>query len=361
MSIEKRWMKGAAVLLVATSAACGGDAQADGAAEAAPATDGSGFVRVINVEVAEVAKSEFTEFIRLTGTVLADQDVIVAAEESGIIRELYVEKGSRVRAGQAIAKIDDRVLAAQVNQAKANADLAREIWERRRTLYEEDQVGSELAYLEAKYAAEQTRATYEGLQERLDRTVVRSPLGGVLDARDIEIGTMVQPGTPIARVLVLDPVKVLAGVPERYAADVRRGARVNVIFDVLGQDFDAELTYVGAAVEPRSRTFPVEFRIPNAEGMIKPEMVANIGLVRSTIDEALVVPEEALVRIENGFVVFVVRGAEGEETVEARTVVRGPAQQNQVVVEEGISAGDRLVVVGQQQVANGDRVRVVTR
>jgi membrane fusion protein (multidrug efflux system) len=150
-------------------------------------------------------------------------------------------------------------------------------------------------------------------------------------------------------------------VPERYAADVTRGARVTVEFEVLNQTYDAELSYVGAAVDPRSRTFPVEFRIPNPEGTIKPEMVAKIGLVRSTIDAAYVVPEEALVRVEDGFVAFVVTGPDGSETVEARRVVRGPSQQNQVVVEEGLSAGDRLVVRGQQQVAEGDRVRVVGR
>ncbi len=156
-------------------------------------------------------------------------------------------------------------------------------------------------------------------------------------------------------------MKVTAGVPERYAADVQRGAKVSVSFDVLRQTFDGELTYVGAAVDSRSRTFPVEFRIPNPDGTIKPEMVANIGLVRSTIADAIVVPEEALVRTEQGFVTFVVTGAEGEERVETRAVTRGSSQHNKVVVEEGLVPGDELVVVGQQQVAAGDRVRVVSR
>ena len=358
MSIENGWMNGLTAALLLTVAACGGDAQADGAGT--PAEDGSGtFVRVINVEVMPVETSEFTELIRLTGTVMADQDVMVAAEESGIIRELFVEKGDWVRADQPIAKIDDRVLAAQVNQARANAELAEEVWQRRKTLYEVDQVGSELAYLEARYAAEQTKASLTALQERLERTVVRAPISGVMDSRVVEVGTMVQPGTPLARVVVLNPVKIVAGVPERYAADVDRGARVGVEFTVLNQTYDGTLTYVGAAVDPSSRTFPVEFRIPNPEGTIKPEMVANIGLVRGTLESAIVVPEESLIRVENGFVAFVVTGSDDAPTVEARPVVRGAAQQNRVVVEDGLEPGDRLVVVGQQQVADGDRVRVV--
>lgn len=358
MTIDSGWMRGLAVIGALAAAACGGDAQADGSASEAGPGNG-GFVRVINVEVMPVETREFTELIRLTGTVMADQDVRVAAEESGVVRELFAEKGDRVRAGQPIAKIDDRVLRAQVAQAQANADLAEEVWQRRKTLYEVDRVGSELAYLEARYAAEQTRASLAALQERLERTVVRAPISGVMDSREVEVGTMVQPGTPLARIVVLDPVKIVAGVPERYAADVSRGAKVTAEFPVLNQTIEGTLSYVGAAVDPQSRTFPVEFRIRNPEGTIKPEMVANIGLVRGTRDDAIVVPEEALVRVEDGFVAFVVTGPDSEPVVEARPVERGPAQRNQVVVTEGLATGDRLVVVGQQQVADGDRVRVV--
>lgn len=358
MSIDNGWMKGLATALLVGLAACGGDAQADGAAESEEGGT-SGFVRVINVEVMEVQVAGFTELIRLTGTAMANQDIMIAAEESGVVREVYAEKGDWVQSGQQIAKIDDRVLSAQVSQARAASELADEIWRRRKTLFEVDQVGSELAYLEARYAAEQSQANLAALQERLERTVVRSPISGVMDSRGVEVGTMVQPGTTLARVVVLNPVKVVAGVPERYAAHVARGAKVGVEFAALNQTYEATLTYVGAAVEPRSRTFPVEFRIPNPQGTIKPEMIANIGLVKATIDEAVVVPEESLVRVENGFVAFVVKGSGEEQRVEARRVVRGAAQQNQVVVEEGLEPGDQLVVVGQQQVANGDRVRIV--
>lgn len=358
MSIARGWTKGLVVPLLVGLVACGGDAQADGAG-AAEGGEGEGFVRVINVEVTPVETREFTELIRLTGTVLANQDVRVAAEESGVIREIFVEKGDRVREGEPIAKIDDRVLRAQVNQAKANSELAEEVWQRRKVLYEEDHVGSELAYLEARYAAEQAAASLAALQERLERTVVRSPLTGVMDSREIEVGTMVQPGTAVARVVVLNPVKVIAGVPERYAADVHRGSKVSVEFPVLNETHDGTLTYVGAAIDAASRTFPVEFRIPNPAGAIKPEMVANIGLVRGTLSDAIVVPEESLVRVQGGFIAFVVTGPEDEPVVSARSVTRGASQQNQVVVEEGLEPGDRLVVVGQQEVADGDRVRIV--
>jgi membrane fusion protein (multidrug efflux system) len=332
---------------------CGGG-QAEGSEEE------SEYTRVLNVEVATVGITSFTEIIRLTGTVQADKDVVISAEESGVIREITVDKGSWVQAGQAIFRMDDELLKAQVEQAQAMSSLAREVWERRKRLYEEDQVGSELAYLEAKYAAEQATANLNLLEARLARTVIRAPIDGILDSREVEVGTMVGPGTPVARIVDNNPVRITGGVPERYATDVQAGAQVTVIFDVLPDEpFVGRISYVGAVVNPRNRTFPVELRLSNPGGLIKPEMVANVEVVRQTWEEAMVVPQEALIRVEAGYIVFVVENEGGVDLVGSRSVELGPAQQNEVVILSGIEAGDRLIVVGQQSVAAGDRVNVV--
>lgn len=357
MKMDRRgWIgRGAAVALAAVVGACGGDAAANGSAGEAET-----FTRVVNVETATVEPERFVEVIRLTGTVEANQDVQVSAEETGVVREILVEKGNPVRTGQPILRIDDRVLRAQVEQARARADLAEETWQRRQRLFEEDAVGSELAYLEAKYAAEETRANLQTLEERLERTVVRAPLAGILDRRLVEVGTMVNAGTPVVRIVDLDPVKITAGVPERFAADVAPGAEAEVRLDAFsGRVFEGGISYVGASVDPGNRTFPVELDLPNPGRMIKPEMVAQISLVRRVRDDALVVPQEAIVRVEDGFVVFVVGQEDGGEVAVVTPVTTGPSNGNRVVVEEGLQPGDRVIVVGQQQVAHGDRVRIV--
>jgi membrane fusion protein, multidrug efflux system len=170
----------------------------------------------------------------------------------------------------------------------------------------------------------------------------------------------VSPGTPVARIVDLTPVKVGGGVPERYAADVQRGARGTVTFDVMeGEVFEGTLSFVGSTVDPGSRTFFVEFLVPNARNVIKPEMVANISVVRRVVEQAIVVPQDALVRVADGYVVFVVEGTGDARVARSRAVVLGPSQANQVVIAQGLEAGADLVVVGQQQVAEGDRVRVV--
>jgi RND family efflux transporter MFP subunit len=270
-----RWSAGALALLLAGAAAGCGNVEAGGTRGDAD----EAFIRVINVEVTEVSRENFVEEIRLTAAVQANRDVEVAAEESGVIREILADRGTPVQEGQPVAKIDDAILRAQVEQARAQAELAAQTWERRKRLWEEDRVGSEIAYLEAKFAQEQTAANLRALEERLARTTIRAPFGGVLDERRIEVGSMVGPGTVVGRIVDLNPLKVLAGVPERYAADVRPGARAQITFDVLpGQVLEGTVGYVGAAVDPQSRTFPIEIAVRNARGVIKPQIRRRGGI-----------------------------------------------------------------------------------
>ena len=340
-------------------AACGG-AQGEGSAQ--DQAESASYARVVNVEVEAVEPREFARIIAVTGVAQAMRDVVVSAQEEGVVRRIVRDKGQPIRTGQAILRLDDAILRAQVQTAAAQAGLADELWERRKKLYEEDDIGSEVSYLEAKYVAEQNRGNLTALQERLARTTITAPISGILDARIVELGSMVSPGTPVARIIQTDSIKILAGVPERYALDISVGASVSVVFDVLaGEVLDASIAYVGVAVDPDSRTFPVELILPNPGGRIKSEMVASIAVVQEELSDAIVVPRQALVAMEEGHVVFVVEGT-GEETVAvARRIRISVSQGNEAVIDEGLEAGDRVVVVGQQGLTAGDRVRIVPR
>ncbi|MBI4545330.1 MAG: efflux RND transporter periplasmic adaptor subunit [Gemmatimonadetes bacterium] len=359
MKRERRWlMLAGGAGLAAALAACGGGSQARDRAGNAD-TPGAAGTRVVNVEVAAVAKELFREQVRVTGTVQAQRDVTVAAEESGVVRGLHVEKGRVVTAGQPLVKIDDRLLGAQAQQAAAEAKLAAETYERQRRLWEEEKIGSELAYLKARYGAETAEASARVLATRLERTVVRAPIAGVLDARFIEIGSMVGPGTPVARIVDMDTVKVVAGVPERFAGQIRPGAETRIDFDVLGgREFHGRIAFVGGALDEQSRTFPIEVVVPNPGSVIKPGMVANVSVARRTL-EAMVVPQDAVLRGEDGYFVYLAVARDGVLRAEARAVVVGASHSGRAAIGSGIEPGEQVVVVGQQQVAAGDLLKVV--
>lgn len=350
----------AALLGVAgLGAGCGPSAEANGATPAADTAEAT--TRVVDVETMVLEPRDFVELVTVTGDVRADREVVVASEESGIIREVFVDKGARVGAGQQIARIDDTVLRAQFEQARAEAQLARETWERQRRLWEEDSIGSEIAYLRAKYGAETAEANARGLEARLARTVIRAPIAGVLDDRMIEVGSTVMPGAPVARVVDADPLKVLAGIPERYAGDLRTGGRAQLAFDHVDGVLEGRLTFVGTAMNEESRTFPIEIALSNRGGELKPGMVARVQVPRRTLEGALVVPRDAVLRSADGYVTYVIREEDGKARAAAVAVTMGPGAEGSVVLTSGVAAGDRVVVVGQQSLTEGDLVRVTER
>jgi membrane fusion protein (multidrug efflux system) len=265
-----------------------------------------------------------------------------------------------VRAGQPIARIDDEIIAAQVDEARASASLARERYERQRQLWEEEEIGSEIAFLQTKFDAQSADARLALLEAKYARHTIKSPIAGVLDDRYVDLGEIVAPGVPVARVLTIDRLKVVGGVAERFGPYVSQGGSAVLNFDVLpGQSIDGTIAHVGAAVDPQNRTFPIEILLDNPEGRLKPQMVANVRVATERLQDVIVVPQDVVLRTEDGYAVFVVAEGPGGTLAEARAVGLGPSFENEVVVATGLAAGDRLIVTGHQMVDAGDRVREV--
>lgn len=341
----------------ASAAACGAGVAEEPVPD--PLAD-EAYRRTVNVEVLEVQPSGFASTVRLVGAVEALHDVTVSAEESGVVERFFVAKGERVRAGHALAKIDDRVLAAQVAEAEAAAKAARDNYERRGRLFREEGIGTEAEFVAAEADAEAAEARAVALRARLQRTTIRAPVAGVFDDRYVDAGEMVGPGAQIGRIIDASRVKVVGGVPERYAADVRVGGRAMVMLDLYpGRVFEGEIAYVATAVDPKSRTFEIEILLDNPDDLIKPQMVAGVELPTRELEDVLVVPQNALLRVEDGYQILVVTEVDGELEAEARRAILGPTASNSIVVESGLEPGDRVIIRGQQQVDPGDRVRLI--
>ena len=213
--------------------------------------------RIVNVEVDPVATSEFTDYIRIIGEVEALHDVTVAGEESGVIEQFFMDKGATVRKDQPIAKLKDDILAAQVKEAWAVANVAQEQFKRHQELWQKEKIGSELVYLEAKSRADAAAARLSMLETRLANTTVRAPLNGIFDKQYLEAGEMAVAGAPLVGIISTDKVKIVGGVPERFSLSVQLGDSAWITIDILpDRRFAGRISYVGSAVDADSRTFP---------------------------------------------------------------------------------------------------------
>lgn len=332
-----------------------------GRTEASAADDeAEAYVKIVNVEVRTLRPAVFSATIRITGEAEPVTDVTVSAEEAGVLERFVARKGTNLVRGQIIARINDDVLAAQVEEARAGAEIAASRYEAQRRLWEEEGIGSEIAYLQARADAESSGARYRQLQARLTRTIIRAPVAGIFDADLVYAGEIVQPGTPVARIVNASRLRISGGVPERFAARVSTGDQASITFDILpGIIFEGRIDFVGTAVNRQSRTFPIEIVMDNPDTAVKPYMIANVRVSTSRIDSAIVVSREVLLRTEDGFQALVVESRDGNDVAVARDLILGASDENLVVVTQGLVAGDRLVVRGQQLVDPGDRVRIV--
>jgi RND family efflux transporter MFP subunit len=350
-------------LLAAGVWAAAGCATAEGNADQVQADSASGqraSTRVINVEIDSIKPRDFTTFIRITGEAEALHDVVLSAEESGPIARFHVAKGQRVQRGQVIAELDGAVLKAQVEEARASASLAQETYERQRRLWEDERIGSEITFLRAKYEADMAAARLATLESRVAKLMIRTPIIGVFDQKYVDEGEMAMPGVQIARIVATHRIKVAGGVPERFATAVRTGNAARIEFEILpGRSFDGTINYVGSSVDAQSRTFPIEVVMDNPGGTVKPQMVANVRLVRDNLTDVIVIPQSVLHRDEGGYHVFIALEQDGRHVAALRAVRLGPSSGASVVVEEGLEPGDALITAGAQLVDANDRIRIL--
>lgn len=327
------------------------------AEEPAPESD---VARVVNVETSTVEAEEFTSYLKLVGTVSARNDVRVSAEVSGRVNQYFVEQGDPVRRGDPILQIDDSELRQEKLRLEAVTAQSRENYERLERLYQEENIGSEIEYLNAKYAYEQNRASLESVSVSLEKTTVRAPFDATLEEILVEEGEMASPGTVLLRLIGSNRLKVSAGVPARYADAVQKNDRAQVWFDSQSRDtLDLPITFVGQSIDTQARTFNVELALPGGSSY-KVDMVANVRIQTFRRDSAMVVGKEYIYQQGDDYVVYKAE-TDGQNNTIARMqpVVVGASYQNDSIIEQGLAEGDRLITVGSAFLQDGMHVRIV--
>ena len=309
----------------------------------------------INVRTEEIRLQDFQEVIKVSGSIESFNDVMIPAEEGGRVLEWLVPRGGRVRKGQVIARLDDAMHKAGFEAADAGYKLADVTYEKQFKVFEEQAI-SEWQMKSFEYQRDAARAQRDLAKARLDKTQIKSPIDGALNARFVDAGEMIGPGMPIAQVVENNRLRIAAGIPERYAAMLRVGSQVEFSCDALpGEKFTATVSFVGAAVARDSRTIPIEATIAHGNGKLKPEMIASLSILSVAKKNCIVIPQDYAQQTDmNRHVVFVDRNGIAEE----RQVTIGGSDGKNLLITNGLNVGDRLITLGFQNVANAQKINV---
>ena len=302
------------------------------------------------VEVYSAAYMTVSHETVYSSTVQANIVNNISPQTAGRIRKLNVEVGDFVSKVQILAEIDRM----QLEQAELKLKNDERELERCRQLLNEGGL-SQSDFDSMELAFKVSKTSYDNLVEN---TILRSPVSGVITARNYDVGDMYSMSSPVYTVQQITPVKLLVAVSETDYTRISKGDKCVITADALpGESFKGSVVRIYPVMDPSSHTFNVEVQVPNANARLRPGMYARVSLNMGDT-ESIVIPDAAIVKQQGSGqrTVFVLKD---DDTAEVRLVTLGKFFDGQYEVLEGLSEGDRVVSKGQASLRAGVKVEVV--
>jgi membrane fusion protein (multidrug efflux system) len=345
--------KGFAYLLVAAAlaialAACGKEEKAGKEGEGKPGAKEGAEIRVV---VSPVEAKPFEDWGAYSADLRGVKDAVLTAGLGGRVGKVE-EVGRMVKQGQALCDIESARYGAMLSQARSALELAKGEMDRNKVNVEKGFVGkavldkSEFDFQQARVGVLQAQRAYEDSR-------CQAPFNGILASRMIEDFQTVPPGAPTVRVASIDRLEAVVSIPESEARDFREGQTAEFSLPQDGgKPVMGKLKSIDRAVEARNRTVTARIEIANAGNALRPGMVGRARILRRKYDQAVVIPSQAVLRLQEGTKVMLARAGKAVEAA----VRLGPAAGDNVIIESGVAAGDTLITTGAFQVSNGTKI-----
>jgi len=309
------------------------------------------------VKIQPITAQDLAEQITLPGSLEAWEDLTLAAEIAGPVDWVGPKEGDFLAAGAAILTIDSVAQKANLARDRVAAEVRQKAMERLKSLVAENLV-SRQEFDNSVSIYETARQQYELSRIALAKSSVHSPVAGVLDARFIERGEYVKAGDPVALVVQVDRLKALIDIPEKDVRYFHIGEVVNVVQAQIdtGEEVrrSGTLVHLAYKADPVTRTYQGKIEIDNRDRQLRPGMIVRIEALRREIKQAIAIPLYAVVDFEGRKVVFIEEAGKANlRPVEIDRVIG-----DQAVIGAGLAPGERLIVKGQQLIADGATVKV---
>ena len=342
-----RWLVTAALVgALATGCSNGKAKDKDGAADKETA---------VPVETQAVKRGEMVAVYSGTAPIEAHDEALVVAKVGGEVRQIYVEEGDFVQAGQVLARLDGDRLRLTLAQTDANLRKLERDYKRTLDLSEKGLVSKSTAE-NTKYDLDALRAAYDSAKLELNYTEIRAPISGVVSSRKIKVGNTISPNDPTFIVTNLDPLLAYVHVPEKEYRKIASGQGAEVVVDALGgQSFVGNISRISPTVDPQTGTFRARVEIPDPTRTLKPGMFARVNIVYERRQDALQLPRTAILDADGQQSVYVVADGKAQQ----RVIRTGLANGGWIEVLGGLQGNEKVVTVGQAGLKTGTPVKVV--
>jgi membrane fusion protein (multidrug efflux system) len=308
-----------------------------------------------DVAVLDITPRKFDHYVQTQGSVEAEDNILVSAKSAGVVTQVYGTEGQQVSRGQVLAQIDNAVIRQNIEAMKSQLELANSIYNRQKNLWDQ-KIGTEVQYLEAKSKKEGLERQIASLEEQSDMAKIHAPISGTIDEVSAKVGQNLSPGMPAFRIVNTSNLKLKSRVSEAYVTDIKTGNRVTISIPELKKEIEGRVTFVGKNIDPLSRTFTVEVKLPSDKDL-RPNMTATVKIIFHTESSALVVPINVIQTLNDEKILYVAE-VNGKEAVarKKKVIVEGVfGSQAQV---SGLKEGDKIITVGYQGLNDGDLIKL---
>ncbi len=308
----------------------------------------------IKVEAITLKPQEFKRYIETQAQIAADDVVNASSAIGGRIISLKVKEGQSVRKGQVIATTDMSTLETQIAEIETSLSLATIIYERQNKLWQQN-IGSEMQYLEAKNNKERIEKSLETLESQISKKYVYAPINGIVDMQFLKQGETAGPGMPIVQIMNTTKVKIVADLQESLLGSIKQGDYVDVYFPALDKTTKNKITMIGRTIDPSNRTFKVEMSTSSLNGQLKPNLMAQARFNDYTEKDAVIIPINTVQDDVNGNkYVFIIKEESGKSMAKKVLVELGESDGESAIVLVGLQSGDKLITQGGKNISDND-------
>ena len=315
----------------------------------------------IAVMAIEIKKGVFKNPFEVQGIVKSDRNVLVSPEVPAKIVRLHIKEGQKVSKGQVIATLDGSTANAQINELEGGMELAKLNFEKQERLWNKN-IGSEMQYLQAKNQYEQLQNAIQTAQTQLGKYSLRSPISGTVDevmANEGEfVGSMT--GGPVARIVNLSDIKIVASASETYLGKLKVGQEVSLSFPSIQLNTTEKVSAISNVINPNNRTFSLYVKPTKYIKMMKPNLLAMITAHDYEANDAISVPTK-LIRVANGQHFIYTIKTNGNKRIVQKSIIQIDKQfPNKTIIKSGLAPGDMVITEGVNSVIVGDEVKIIT-
>lgn len=313
--------------------------------------------KTVPVYAKQLHPTTFRHYLNIQGTVESDKTIFISPKTSATVEEVLVHAGDDVQRGDLLARLDGEITRSQVQEVKTRLELAEDLFERQKNLREQD-IGSEVEFLQAKNQVESLRDQLSTLQEQYENYSIRATIGGTVNQVMLKEGETVGPTEPVFQIANSEDLKITAEISEAYITRVDKTDSVQVSFTSIDESFHKTLDVVSRVIDASNRTFRVEVDVPEMDTQIRPNMIAKLRINDFSRDNQIVVPVNTVQEGNSSNYLFVAEQGDGGWIAVQREVVPGLSYWNEIIIEEGLNPGDLLITTGYQDVVDGAAISI---